>query len=89
MGLHRDDEPIHDEFTTLLASQANHNGITLSRDYTASKWGVRGLLRNLFNDQDHGKVRIDLLAPYYTLTPLIAKIAKIAPVLGARGCQEG
>lgn len=84
MGLHKDHQPGGDRSITLLASQAGFNGITLSSDYTASKWGVRGLWRSLLNDHDHGSVRINLLAPYYTLTPLIARIA---PVLEARGVK--
>ena len=72
MGLHRPDSEVGDKSITLVASMAGYTGFTLQSDYTASKWGVRGLFRSLLNDQTSATcpVHVNLLAPYFVDTPL-------------------
>lgn len=73
MGLHKPGEK-DDKSITLFASLAGYNGISQKPDYTASKWGVRSLFRSLLDDKQSAScpVRINLVAPYFVETPLLA-----------------
>lgn len=74
MGLHRPDSEIGDKSITLFASLAGYTGMSYRSDYTASKWGVRGLFRSLLDDTKAAScpVRINQVAPYFVATPLTA-----------------
>lgn len=72
LGLHLADKG--DKSITLLSSLAGYSGMSLRSDYTASKWGVRGLFRSLLDDAKSAScpVRVNLVAPYFVHTPLTA-----------------
>lgn len=88
MGLHAvHDTALADKSLLFLGSQASYAGIALQSDYTASKWGVRGLFRSFLNDETSAscKVRINMLAPFFTVTPLIP--AAMVVYLKSRGIK--
>lgn len=74
MGLHKleDIATRSDKSITMLSSMAGFSGMHLQSDYTASKWGVRGLFRSLLSggEMDASPVRFNLIAPYFVATPL-------------------
>lgn len=76
MGLHENESTIGDKSITLLGSLAGYTGMALRSDYTASKFGVRGLFRSLLDDRKSAScpVRMNLLAPYFVATPLLAHL---------------
>lgn len=86
MGLHRPESELGDKSITLLGSMAGYTGISHRPDYTASKWGVRGLFRSLLNDQTSATcpVRVNLIAPYFVATPLTAHIAPKLQEMGVK-----
>jgi len=88
MSLHvGHDTALADKSLLLLGSLASYSGIALQSDYTASKWGVRGLFRSLLNDETSAscQVRINMLAPFFTATPLIP--AQMLLYLKAKGVK--
>jgi 5'-hydroxyaverantin dehydrogenase len=91
MGLHRPESEIGDKSITLLGSMAGYTGLPLHADYTASKWGVRGLFRSLLNDHvsDTCPVRVNLMAPYFVATPLSAHIAPKLQEMGVKLADIG
>ena len=86
MGLHRPESELGDKSITLLGSIAGYTGISRNADYTASKWGVRGLFRSLLDDQTSATcpVRVNLLAPYFVATPLTAHVAAKLQKMGVK-----
>lgn len=86
MGLHQSGSDFGDKSITLIASLAGYAGMSLRSDYTASKWGVRGLFRSLLDDRtsDASPVRINLIAPYFVATPLTAHRVPELQKLGIR-----
>jgi 5'-hydroxyaverantin dehydrogenase len=74
MGLHKAEDIAArgDKSITMLASMAGYSVMPLQCDYTASKWGVRGLFRSLLNNSQvtSSPVRFNLIAPYFVRTPL-------------------
>ena len=86
MGLHLPESELGDKSITLLGSMAGYTGISRQSDYTASKWGVRGLFRSLLNDQTSATcpVRVNLIAPYFVATPLSAHIAPKLQEMGVK-----
>jgi 5'-hydroxyaverantin dehydrogenase len=74
MGLHKPVSETGDKSIILLASLAGYTGMTNYTDYTASKWGVRGLFRSLLDERTctFCPVRVNLVAPYFVATPLTA-----------------
>jgi 5'-hydroxyaverantin dehydrogenase len=91
MGLHRHDSGVSDKSITLLASLAGYTGMALRSDYTASKWGVRGLFRSLLDDRNSAScpVRINLLAPYFVATPLTAHLLPGLQKMGVKLAEIG
>lgn len=86
LGLHRLGPEMGDKSITLLASLAGYLGMYLRSDYTASKWGVRGLFRSLLDDSKAAScpVRINLLAPYFVATPLTAHLVPYMHKIGIK-----
>lgn len=98
MGLHKAEEDAStrsDKSVTMLSSMAGYSGMRLQSDYTASKWGVRGLFRSLLDDNEANSspVRFNLVAPYFVATPLteswIPYLQKIGIKLADIGDVEG
>jgi 5'-hydroxyaverantin dehydrogenase len=88
MGLHKQ-EPIAertDKSIIMLASLAGYSGTPGLCDYTASKWGVRGLQRSLLDDAQvsSSPVRFNLIAPYFVATPLIEDQVPLLESMGIK-----
>lgn len=91
MGLHLPRSELGDKSITLISSMAGYSGMPLRSDYTAAKWGVRGLFRSLLDDRDSAScpVRMNLLAPYFVATPLTAHKVEELLKLGVRLAEIG
>jgi 5'-hydroxyaverantin dehydrogenase len=70
----------------LISSTAGYRSLSILPDYTASKWGVRGLFRNLRTELPALGVRINLLVPYFIPTRMTAPMV---PVLQKQGVEMG
>ncbi|GAB1737230.1 hypothetical protein NU219Hw_g1161t1 [Hortaea werneckii] len=73
MGLHEHPTQVNKSIT-LMGSLASYVAIPLGCDYSASKWGVRGLFKSLLDATEVEALpfRVNLIAPYYVKTPLTA-----------------
>lgn len=97
MGLHKAEEAAArgDKSITMLSSMAGFSSMPLQSDYTASKWGVRGLFRSFLNNEQvtSSPVRFNLIAPYFVRTPLteswVPYMEKIGIKLADIGDVEG
>ena len=59
----------------LIDSLAGYCGAEGSVEYTASKWGVRGIFRGLRKQLAGMGVRINSVAPFYVETPMTTQVA--------------
>lgn len=86
MGLHLPNAERGDKSITLLSSLAGYTGMSRRSDYTASKWGVRGLFRSLIDDAQSTTcpVRVNLIAPYFVMTPLLMHRVPLLQSLGIK-----
>jgi NAD(P)-dependent dehydrogenase (short-subunit alcohol dehydrogenase family) len=84
MGLNS--EQHRDKSVIILGSFAGYTGIADRPDYTAAKWGVRGLFRCLRQTLLPLGARANLLAPYFVETPMTSSMVE---VLKKRGVQLG
>lgn len=84
MGLHKATEggPKPTKSIVLIASLAGYCGAEGSVEYTASKFGVRGILRGMRKQMAGLGVRLNAVAAFYVETPLTALAA---PVLKQAG----
>lgn len=75
MGLHARDalsDATHTKSIVLVGSSAGYRHLPGRPDYTTLKWGIRGLFRSLRHELHPVGVRVNLLAPTFVPTPLIA-----------------
>jgi 5'-hydroxyaverantin dehydrogenase len=72
MGLDADNHG--DKSVILLGSLAGFSCIPQRPDYTATKWGVRGVFRCFRRSLSPFGVRTNLLAPYFIETPMTAPV---------------
>ncbi|KAI7220912.1 hypothetical protein KC352_g16290 [Hortaea werneckii] len=85
MGLH-ENLPQANKSITLMASLSGYFAIPLGCDYSASKWGVRGLFKSLLDatEVEDLPFRVNLIAPYYVKTPLTAHHAAALEKAGVK-----
>jgi 5'-hydroxyaverantin dehydrogenase len=91
MGLHKKEKSTSkparlSKSIILISSTAGYRSLAILPDYTASKWGVRGLFRNLRTALPAFGVRINVLAPYFIPTRMTAPMV---PVLQKQGVAMG
>jgi 5'-hydroxyaverantin dehydrogenase len=84
MGLDADNHG--DKSVILLGSLAGYSVIPERPDYTATKWGVRGVFRCLRQTLSPLGARTNLLAPYFIETPMTSPIMEL---LKKRGVKMG
>jgi 5'-hydroxyaverantin dehydrogenase len=88
MGLRKQESVVErsDKSIIMLASLAGYSGTPGLCDYTASKWGVRGLWRSLLDDAQvsSSPVRFNLIAPYFVATPLIKDHVPLLESMGIK-----
>ncbi|KAJ4244010.1 hypothetical protein NW762_014623 [Fusarium torreyae] len=65
-----------------IAAYADQPG---SPQYNASKWGVRGLMRNLRRTAFNENIRVALVAPWYVKTPILS--SRIIDYLVGKGVK--
>lgn len=75
-----------DKSIILVGSMAGFRFVPGSVDYTAVKWGIRGMFKCMRARLPSLGVRVNLLAPTYIATPLTAKIV---PALQSKGVKLG
>ncbi|KAH7395514.1 hypothetical protein BKA64DRAFT_754310 [Cadophora sp. MPI-SDFR-AT-0126] len=63
-----------DKSIILLGSLASYGSLPGSPEYTAMKWGTRGLFRSLRSELVRTGVRVHMLAPTFVETPMTAGI---------------
>ncbi|KAI6860405.1 hypothetical protein KC319_g8950 [Hortaea werneckii] len=85
MGLHEHPEQANKSIT-LMGSLSAYTAIPLHCDYSASKWGVRGLFKSLLDatEVEDLPFRVNLIAPYYVKTPLTAPRVALLESLGVK-----
>jgi 5'-hydroxyaverantin dehydrogenase len=93
MGLHKQ-EPIaerSDKSITMIASLAGYSGTPGLSDYTASKWGVRGIWRSLLDNTQvtSSPVRFNLIAPYFVATPMTQAHVPLLKSIGIKLADIG
>jgi NAD(P)-dependent dehydrogenase (short-subunit alcohol dehydrogenase family) len=84
MGLNSDQHG--DKSVILLGSLAGFSSIADSPDYTAIKWGVRGIFRCFRQTLPAVGARANLVAPYFIETPMTSSFVEL---LKKRGVQLG
>ncbi|KAG4438277.1 hypothetical protein IFR05_006259 [Cadophora sp. M221] len=87
MGLHASScQPsglTYDKSIILIGSLASYGSLPGSPEYTAVKWGVRGLFRSLRVELLKTGVRVNMLAPTFIDTPMTASIVPMLRKAGA------
>jgi NAD(P)-dependent dehydrogenase (short-subunit alcohol dehydrogenase family) len=73
-----------DKCVILLGSLAGFSSIAQSPDYTAIKWGVRGVFRCLRESLPAMGARANLLAPYFIETPMTSPFVGMLKSRGVR-----
>ncbi|KAL5323637.1 hypothetical protein ACEPPN_008176 [Leptodophora sp. 'Broadleaf-Isolate-01'] len=87
MGLHvsssQQQKPPYSKSIILIGSLASYGSLPGSPEYTAVKWGVRGLFRSLRVELLKTGVRVNMLAPTFIDTPMTASIVPMLKKAGA------
>ncbi|KAH8703862.1 short chain dehydrogenase reductase [Talaromyces proteolyticus] len=65
--------PIRDRCLIIKGSIASYADQPGSPQYNISKWGARGLMRNLRRTTWKEGIRVNLVAPWYVRTPILSK----------------
>lgn len=68
----------------LVDSVAGYGAIPGAVDYTASKFGVRGLFKSMIDEFMALGIRLNMIAPGYIRTPLTANIADKLEAAGVK-----
>lgn len=84
MGLHDKTKTSKDKSITLLGSMAGYQGRAPNGDYNASKFGVRGLFHSLRSMSTDSGVRLNMLAPSFIKTPLVAPFETMLDAAGVK-----
>ncbi|CAK4034375.1 Hypothetical predicted protein [Lecanosticta acicola] len=73
---------------TLIGSLASYRALPRAVDYSASKWGVRGAFRSLRQQLPKIGVRINMIAPGFVKTPLLAHTIPMYEQIGVHFVEE-
>ncbi|KAM6521738.1 hypothetical protein FALCPG4_011444 [Fusarium falciforme] len=65
-------DDVRDRCLILISSIAAYADQPGSPQYNSSKWGVRGLMRNLRRTAFNENIRVGLVAPWYVKTPILS-----------------
>lgn len=69
---------------TLIGSMAGYRALPRAADYSASKWGARGAFRSLRQQLPKVGVRINMIAPAFVKTPLLAQTVAMYDGMGVK-----
>lgn len=73
---------------TLVGSLASYRALPSAADYSAAKWGVRGMFRSLRQLAPKVGVRVNLVAPGFVRTPLLGSRLPLYEKLGIHFAKE-
>lgn len=77
--------PKHDRCLIIKGSIAAYADQPGSPQYNISKWGARGLFRNLRRTSHRDSIRVNFVAPWYVRTPILS--AKVIEYLQGKGVK--
>lgn len=72
----------------LIGSVGSYRALPRAVDYSASKWGLRGAFRSLRQQLPKIGVRVNLIAPGFVKTPLLAATVPMYEQLGVHFADE-
>ena len=73
---------------TLIGSLASYRSLPRAVEYSASKWGVRGMFRSIRQILPKAGVRVNMVAPGFVKTPLLAASVAMYEKLGVNFAKE-
>ena len=72
-----------------MSSGVGHSTSPIQADYSASKWGIRGITKSAAMELGNWGIRVNTIAPGLVMTPLVEGSDDFIDALGQNICCYG